>query len=75
VSCAVHRKILNKVQTSGQAIVTHTCNLATWKAEIRRTAVQTQPREIVEETLSQKILNTKHVWWSDSNGKVPAKQS
>jgi hypothetical protein len=40
--------------------------LATQKAEIRRIAVQSQPRQIIRETLSQKIPNTQKGWWSGS---------
>jgi hypothetical protein len=55
--------------------------LATQEADIRRIRVQSQPRQIVQETLSQKNLShkkqkqreqkkkkplTKKVWWSDS---------
>jgi hypothetical protein len=41
--------------------------LATQEAEIRRLVVQSQPWQIVFETLSQKIPNTKQGWWSGSN--------
>jgi hypothetical protein len=34
--------------------VAHACILATQEAEIRKTAIQSQPRQIVHETLSQK---------------------
>jgi hypothetical protein len=34
--------------------VAHTYNLATQEAEIRRIAVQSQPRQIVHKTLSKK---------------------
>jgi hypothetical protein len=37
--------------------------LATQKAEIRKVAVQSQPREIVHKTLSQKTLQKKVVKW------------
>jgi hypothetical protein len=37
--------------------------LATLEAEIRRIMVQSQPRQIVLESLSQKKLITKKVWW------------
>jgi hypothetical protein len=40
--------------------------LATQKAEIRRIKVQSQPRHIVCQTLSQKNPITKKGWWSDS---------
>jgi hypothetical protein len=41
--------------------------LATQEAEIRRIMVQSQPRQIVQETLSQKKKKpTKQGWWSDS---------
>jgi hypothetical protein len=36
--------------------------LATWEAEIRNITVQSQPRHIVQETLSQKIVNTRKGW-------------
>jgi hypothetical protein len=39
--------------------------LATQEAEIRRIAVQSQPRQIVRETLSQKYHHKKG-WWSGS---------
>jgi hypothetical protein len=39
--------------------------LATQEAEIRRTAVRSQPRQIVLNTLFEKPF-TKKVWWSDS---------
>jgi hypothetical protein len=40
--------------------VAHTYNLATQEAEIRRIAVQSQPRQIVHKTLSKKkTLHTK----------------
>jgi hypothetical protein len=39
--------------------------LATQEAEIRRTEVQSQPGQIVLETLSQKPI-TKMGWWSGS---------
>jgi hypothetical protein len=35
-------------------------------AEIRRIAVQSQPEQIVRETLSQKKPFTKKSWWSSS---------
>jgi hypothetical protein len=40
--------------------------LATQKAEIRRIAVQSQPRQIVFKILAQKKLITKKDWWSGS---------
>jgi hypothetical protein len=43
--------------------------LATQEAEIRRIAVQSQPGQIVHETLSQKNSSHTHkkkVWWSGS---------
>jgi hypothetical protein len=39
--------------------------LATQEAEIRRISVQSQPRQIVEETLSQKTLHKKKGWWNE----------
>jgi hypothetical protein len=39
---------------------------ATQEAEIRRITVQSQPRAIVHETLSQKKPFTKKGWWSGS---------
>jgi hypothetical protein len=44
---------------------------ATQKAEIRRTVVGSQPRQIVCETLS-KTSNIKQGWQSDSSGRVSA---
>jgi hypothetical protein len=44
--------------------------LATQEAEIRRIEVQSQPGQIVHETLSQKIPNTKKDWGSGSNGRM-----
>jgi hypothetical protein len=41
--------------------VAHTYDLATQEAEIRRIAVQSQPREIVHENLSQKYLTQKRL--------------
>jgi hypothetical protein len=40
--------------------------LATQEAEIRRIAVQSQPGQIVRETLSQKYPSQKKGWWSGS---------
>jgi hypothetical protein len=41
--------------------------LATQEAEIRRIKVQSQPRETVHETLSQKkVITKKKNWWSGS---------
>jgi hypothetical protein len=40
--------------------------LATQEAEIRRIIVQSQPRQIVPETLSQKKPITKKCWWTGS---------
>jgi hypothetical protein len=40
--------------------------LATQEAEIRRITVQSQPRQIVHETLSQEKLTTEKGWWSGS---------
>jgi hypothetical protein len=39
---------------------------ATWEAEIRRIAVQSQLGKIVRETLSQKQPSQKKGWWSGS---------
>jgi hypothetical protein len=39
---------------------------ATQEAEIRRIKVQSQPRQIVFETLSQKTHHKKWGWWSGS---------
>jgi hypothetical protein len=41
--------------------------LATQEAEIRRITVQSQPRQIIPETLSQK-----RDWWSGSSGRGTA---
>jgi hypothetical protein len=35
--------------------------LATWEVEIRRTAIQGQPKKVVQETPSQPIKNWE--WW------------
>jgi hypothetical protein len=40
--------------------------LATWEGEIGRIEVQSQPRQIVHETLSQKKSITKKGWLSGS---------
>jgi hypothetical protein len=40
--------------------------LAIQEAEIRRIVVQSQTRQIVRETLSQKNPSQKKDWWSDS---------
>jgi hypothetical protein len=40
--------------------------LATQEAEIRRTEVQSQPGQMVLETLSQKALSPKKGWWNGS---------
>jgi hypothetical protein len=40
--------------------------LATQEAEIRRIMVESQPQEIVCETLISKNPNTKKDWWSGS---------
>jgi hypothetical protein len=40
--------------------------LAAQEAEIKRITVQSQPSQIVHETLSQKKSITKKGWWSDS---------
>jgi hypothetical protein len=40
--------------------------LATQKVEIRRIAVQSQPMQIIHETLSWKIPITKKDWWNGS---------
>jgi hypothetical protein len=45
--------------------------LATQEAEIRRIIVQTQPRQIIHATLSQKYPVIKD-WWSGSRGRAPA---
>jgi hypothetical protein len=42
--------------------------LATQEAVIRRITVQSQPKQIVHETLSQKYLTQKS-WWSGSRYK------
>jgi hypothetical protein len=42
--------------------------LATQEAEIRRIAIQSQPRQIVGKTLSRKPYNKKLNWWSGSKG-------
>jgi hypothetical protein len=41
--------------------------LATQEAEIRRIAVQSQPGQIVQETLSQKKPFTQKGWWRGSS--------
>jgi hypothetical protein len=47
------------------AWVAHTCNPSYSEAEIRRTAVQSQPEQIVPDPLSKKPFTTKG-WWSGS---------
>jgi hypothetical protein len=44
----------HKKDSGSQARMAHTCHLATWKAEIGRILVQSQPEQIVLETLSPK---------------------
>jgi hypothetical protein len=39
---------------------------ATHEAEIRRIMVQSQPREIIRETLSRKNSSQKRGWWSEA---------
>jgi hypothetical protein len=45
--------------------------LASREAEIRRIEVQSQPRQIVQETLSLKKSITKKGWRSSSSGRAP----
>jgi hypothetical protein len=45
--------------------------LATQEAEIKRLIVQSQLRQIVLKTLSQKNPTQKKGWWSGSSGKAP----
>jgi hypothetical protein len=45
--------------------------LATQEAEIGRIMVQSQLRQIVLKTLSQKHPSQKKGWWSGSSDKVP----
>jgi hypothetical protein len=40
------------------AMVAHTCNPSTWKAEIRRITVEEQPRQKVHEAPSSTIRGT-----------------
>jgi hypothetical protein len=49
--------------------------LATQEAEIRRIAVQSQPGQIVCETISQKRPITKMGWWSGSRCRLSANPS
>jgi hypothetical protein len=49
--------------------------LATQEAEIRRIMVQSQPGEIVCETLSQKNPTQKQGWQSGSSDRVSASQA
>jgi hypothetical protein len=51
----------NKSAPSGQALVAHALFLATQDAEIRRIMVQSQPRLIACETLSQKNPSQKRL--------------
>jgi hypothetical protein len=46
--------------------------LATWEAEIRRTVVWNQPRELAHKTLSQKYSIQKQGWQSGSSSSAPA---
>jgi hypothetical protein len=45
--------------------------LATQEAEIRKTAVLSQPRQIVGESPSQKYTTRKKDWWNGSHGTAP----
>jgi hypothetical protein len=42
---------------------------ATQEAEVRKITVQSQPRKIVHETLSQKNPITEKSWWSGSRSR------
>jgi hypothetical protein len=53
------RKGIYKNNDRSQALVAHAC-LATQEAEIRRIMVQSQPRQTVHETLSQKKKKKNH---------------
>jgi hypothetical protein len=55
-----------KKVVKGLVQVAHTYILATQAAEIRRITVQSQPGQIVHETLSQKKPTTKKGWWNGS---------
>jgi hypothetical protein len=54
------------------APVAHACNPGYSRAEIRRIAAQSQLRQILYETLSQKKVITKTDWWSGLGDKAPA---
>jgi hypothetical protein len=54
----IYRTLPNSRTHAGHRWLTHVI-LATWEAEIRRTAIQSQPRQKVHETLSQKKPITK----------------
>jgi hypothetical protein len=60
-------KLLGSKGVSSQALCLRPVILATQEAEIRRIAVQSQPRQIVCELLSQKTLpQNRAEWWSGS---------
>jgi hypothetical protein len=45
----------------GQVLEAHTCNPATQEAEIRKIVVQSQPGQVVHETLSRKNCSQKRL--------------
>jgi ABC-type arginine/histidine transport system permease subunit len=55
-----------------QALMAHTCNLATQEAEIRRIKVRSQPWANSSGDPILKIPNTKKGWQSSPSGRVPA---
>jgi hypothetical protein len=68
VEIVLKSTFIKKVGVVGHQWLT-SVNLATQVAEIRRIVVQSQPRQIVHKTLSQKkiyIYITKQGWWSGS---------
>jgi hypothetical protein len=52
-------------------LVAHPVILATQEAEIWRIEVQSQPGQIVQETLNLEVSNTKTGWQGGSHGRVP----
>jgi hypothetical protein len=62
-SIRLHMKILyNKVIPFCWVPVAHTCNSSYTEAEFRRIAVQSQPRQIVHETISRENPSQKKGW-------------
>jgi hypothetical protein len=52
-----------------QVLVAHVCNPNYLGGRYQRTEVQSQPKQIVHEILSQKSLSQKKCWWSGSSSK------